>query len=493
VKKITIAWTVALVALLSTIGTTVTAANFTDVPNNNPYFPFIEDLQKQGIAEGIADGLFGPEQPLTRAEFAKFAVNAFLPNDASGRPAPPAVIPDSSVPFTDIQDHWAAPYISAAYRAGIVNGTSETTFSPDQPVKREEASIMVWRYAKQRGLSPSSVLQYDEWPDEWAKEAVGGVIAHGWYGPDAKQTAGVWTYRPRDAMTRQEAAALIDMAMKELSGGMRTTSDVSYPNIRATYIWNAGEILKNSGEVLRYLQQHEINLVFLQINTDAKESTYSDFIKEAGSLGIAVHALGGAPDWILPDKQVKLYQLIDYVKTYNEHVPPERRFKGIHLDVEPYLMQAFSSDPDTMLGLWKDAISGFVPEMRADVPGLIAGAVIPFWLDKYNVSDGQGGRTTLSNWIIRELDQTTLMAYRDNSIDILSSIENEMNEAQQNGKTVIVAVETKPSNEGPITFFTKGQSQMFQELGKVVNALQNRPAFSGYAIHDYDTWRALKE
>jgi hypothetical protein len=493
VKKIAIAMTVTLIALFSTIWTTAIAANFADVPRNNPYFPFIEDLQKHGVAEGVADGLFGPEQPLTRAEFAKLAVNAFLTNDAGGRPASPAVIPDDAVPFTDIQGHWAAPYISAAYRAGIVNGTSETTFAPDQPVKREDAAVMVWRVAQQRGLSSGSAVQYDEWPDVWAMEAVGGVIAHGWYGPDAKQTAGVWTYRPRAAMTRQEAAALTDMAMKELAGGMNTTGASSPLSIKATYIWNVGEIVKNGGDVLRYLQQHGINLVFLQINTDAQESTYSEFIKEAGSLGIVVHAMGGAPDWILPDKQVKLYQLIDYVKTYNEHVTPERRFKGIHLDVEPYLLQAFASDSDTMLGLWKDTISGFVQEMRADVPGLVSGAVIPFWLDKFDVPDGQGGRTTLSDWIIRELDQTTLMAYRDNSTDILSSIENEMNEAQQNGKTIIVAVETNPSNEGPITFYTKGQLLMFQELGKVVNALKNRPPFAGYAIHDYDSWRALKE
>lgn len=99
----------------------------------------------------------------------------------------------------------------------------------------------------------------------------------------------------------------------------------------------------------------------------------------------------------------------------------------------------------------------------------------------------------MSNWMIRELDQTTLMAYRDNSADIPSGIANEMNEAEQNGKPVIVAVETKPSREGPITFYNKGQAQMIKELGNVVHTLQNRPPFTGYAIHEYDSWINLKE
>jgi hypothetical protein len=480
-KKIKFVLSIAF-ATLSWTGPAALAADFTDIPGTSPYLPYIEDLKTLGVTDGIAQGLFGPEQTLTRAQFAKFVAVAFRLNDDG-----------SSVPFADIQGHWAAPYVRAAYQAGIVDGTSDTTFSPDKPVKREEASVMVWRYAKKRGLSPGSVLNFLEKPDTWAVEAISSVIAHKWYGADVKQTSDVWSYRPQESMTRQEMAALLDLAMKDVPGSVHTTAAAGHPMYKATYLWNTSSLLQNKAGVFQFLQKNGINLVFLQVDTDVPANEYGNFIAEAGSLGIVVHALGGAPDWILNENQIKMYKLIDWVKTYNNSVPANEQFKGIHLDVEPFVMPIWSQDTDTMLGLWRDTVSGFVKEIKDDAPNLIAGADLPVWLEKFNVPDGHGGRTTLSSWMIRELDQITLMAYRDNSADILSSIENEMNEAEQNGKPIVVAVETKPSGEGPITFYNKGQAQMMQELGKVVNTLQSRTPFTGYAIHEYDSWITMKE
>lgn len=76
--------------------------------------------------------------------------------------------------------------------------------------------------------------------------------------------------------------------------------------------------------------------------------------------------LDGAPDWVLAEKQGKLHQFIDWVNTYNNSVPPGERFNGIHLDVEPYVLPQWRSDPDKMLGLWMDTISGFVQQVKAD-------------------------------------------------------------------------------------------------------------------------------
>jgi hypothetical protein len=265
------------------------------------------------------------------------------------------------------------------------------------------------------------------------------------------------------------------------------------PLYKATWLWNTSSLLENKTSTFQFLTQNGVNLVFLQVDPDVPQNEYMSFISEAAGLGIEVHALGGAPDWILRDQQIKVYKLIDWVKTYNNSVPAEDRFKGIHLDVEPFVMQKWYDDTDTMLGLWRDTVSGFVEEMKADTPGLIAGADLPVWLDKFNVPDGQGGRTTLSNWMIRKLDQITLMAYRDNAADILSSISTKLDEAEKNGKPVIVSVETLRSSEGPISFYEKGRRQMMQELGTVIGTLNNRVPFAGYAVHDFFGWSSLRE
>ncbi len=198
---------IALALLPCTSG--AATADFKDVPDTSPYFAYIHDLKTLGIVDGIAEGIYGPKQTLTRAQFAKFVSVAFQLKDQGG-----------TAPFPDIRDHWAAAYIRAAYQAGIVNGTTDTTFSPNEPVKREEASVMVWRYAKKQGLAPGSALHFKDKPDTWAAEGISGIIAHGWYGPDVTQDSGVWSYRPQDEMTREEAAALIDLSIKEVPGSL---------------------------------------------------------------------------------------------------------------------------------------------------------------------------------------------------------------------------------------------------------------------------------
>jgi hypothetical protein len=268
---------------------------------------------------------------------------------------------------------------------------------------------------------------------------------------------------------------------------------IDHPLYKSTYLWDTNALLGNRENTFQFLQQNGINLVFLQVDTDVPQVEYSGFIQEATERGIEVHALGGAPNWTLRDQQIKLYKLIDWVKVYNNSVPSQAQFKGIHLDVEPYVSQEWYQDTDTMIGLWRDTVSGFVEEMRLETPGLIAGAAMPVWIKKYDVSDGHGGRTTLSNWMIRTLDQTTLMAYRDTPADIISSVTTGLDEAENNGKSVIVAVETLPSTEGPITFYNKGKKQMMQDLGTVTDTLKGRVPFAGYAVHDFAGWERLKD
>jgi len=268
---------------------------------------------------------------------------------------------------------------------------------------------------------------------------------------------------------------------------------VDRPFYKATWLWDTSSALENKESTLQFLQQNGVNLIYLQVDPDVPVGDYSSFIGEAYARGIEVHALGGAPDWVLREQQIKVYKLIDWVKTYNNGVSAAEQFKGIHLDVEPFVLKAWYADTDTMLGLWRDTISGFVEEMKIETPTLTAGADLPVWLEKFNVPDGMGGRTTLSNWMIRKLDQSTLMAYRDNVTDISSSVATELGEAEQNGKPLVIAVETLQSSESFISYYEKGKSQMMRDLSALGEILQGRTSFAGIAVHDYDGWSRLKE
>jgi hypothetical protein len=262
--------------------------------------------------------------------------------------------------------------------------------------------------------------------------------------------------------------------------------------IVATWLWNTYSIWKEKDKTLDFLGQNGVNLVYLQIDEEIPAGVYSTFIKEAFSRGIEVHALGGAPDWVLPERQGKLYQFIDWVITYNSNVKPVERFNGIHLDVEPYVLPQWRDDPDTMLGLWRDMVSGFNQQVKAD-SHLTVGADLPVWLNRFNVHDGYYSKTTLSDWMMGHLDQVTLMAYFDNAKNIIKSVSNVLDEAEKNGTPVIIGVDTFNNSEIGSSFYSKGRYQMQNELNTVVQNLSSKSSFAGYSVHDYESWSTLKE
>lgn len=100
----------------------------------------IEALAQREILNGKDSGLFDPEGDMTRAEFATAIVKAL------------SLEPQITGEFPDVaEDDWFAPYVGAACRSGIVNGT-EDGFVPLGPVTRQEAAVMVARAARLCGL-----------------------------------------------------------------------------------------------------------------------------------------------------------------------------------------------------------------------------------------------------------------------------------------------------------------------------------------------------
>lgn len=115
----------------------------------------------------------------TRLQFAQLAVR--LAEKATGKTLPAA--PNST--FTDCTD----ADVLKAYAAGIVNGTSDTTFSPDSKLTREQLATMLWRAAayiqEQTGeqvlTAGGSLSGYTDanHVSAYAKESVASLAQHG--------------------------------------------------------------------------------------------------------------------------------------------------------------------------------------------------------------------------------------------------------------------------------------------------------------------------
>jgi hypothetical protein len=139
-KRIIASTVAALMILTSLLTVNVFAAKeFTDVPADYYYKTAIDSLVTKGIIDGVQepDGTFTfrPENTITRAEFAKL-VSVFVSKGVT--------LTEKTAQFPDVSnDHWANTYIAYAVKAGIVNGNSDGTFKPENPVTYGEAVKML--------------------------------------------------------------------------------------------------------------------------------------------------------------------------------------------------------------------------------------------------------------------------------------------------------------------------------------------------------------
>jgi len=136
-KLMSVILTVAM--LLSLVATSVGAATFADVEEDNVAFEAIEVLAALEILEGKEEGNFDPEANIKRSEFAAVVCRAMNQEAAAAGSA-------SVAKFTDVaSNHWAAGYINWAAGLGIVNGMGDGTFAPDANVTYEQAVAMIVR------------------------------------------------------------------------------------------------------------------------------------------------------------------------------------------------------------------------------------------------------------------------------------------------------------------------------------------------------------
>lgn len=116
---------------------TPATATYSDVPAVNPNYSYIETATAQGVVHGYGSGTagkFGPNDPVTREQFAKIAVEAF---DLA------MVTPSAAnLPFTDAGSIsvWARGYVATAYAWGVLDGYPNGTFGPGLNINRAESA-----------------------------------------------------------------------------------------------------------------------------------------------------------------------------------------------------------------------------------------------------------------------------------------------------------------------------------------------------------------
>ena len=150
---------------------------------------------------GFADGSFGPERNITRAQVAQMFYNLLLEKEVPG-----------GRQFTDVgEDAWCHEAIQTLSALGIMRGISESEFAPNRPITRAEFAVTAMRFAKvSEGEAPAftDVLETD-----WFYDSLCGAVGYGWIQgyPDG-------SFRPRQPITRAQTAVMVNRMLGRKPG-----------------------------------------------------------------------------------------------------------------------------------------------------------------------------------------------------------------------------------------------------------------------------------
>lgn len=177
---------------------------FSDVPENAWYYGDVHFAYWNGLMKGLSDTIFQPEAVTSRAMIVQVLFNLTGEEDFRW-----------TYGFTDVPDYaWYAPAVNWSRYYGIAKGISATEFAPNNPVTREQAVAILYRFASKAGLDTSArtglegyqdycaVSGYAQEPMEWA---VSQGLLHGMTST---------TLAPQGQLTRAQLAAILTRFVK---------------------------------------------------------------------------------------------------------------------------------------------------------------------------------------------------------------------------------------------------------------------------------------
>ena len=142
---------------------------------------------------GYGNGLFGPNDNMTRAQAARMFYNLLLVKD----------VPVTTT-FTDVPaDAWYAEAVNTLASLGIIAGIGNNQFAPNRTITRAEFAVIAMRFANLSADVTNPFSDVSE--NDWFYSAVTSAVSYGWIGGYSDGT-----FRPRATITRAEVATIVN-------------------------------------------------------------------------------------------------------------------------------------------------------------------------------------------------------------------------------------------------------------------------------------------
>lgn len=169
---------------------------------------------------GYGNGLFGPNDNMTRAQVAQMFYNLLLEKD----------IPVNTS-FSDVPaDAWYAKAVNTLASLGIIKGIGNDQFAPNRTITRAEFTVIAMRFANVSATvtNPFSDIA----SSDWYYTAVTSAVSYGWITGYSDGT-----FKPMATITRAEVATIVNrMLARTADRNFVDSSAVTrFDDVPATY------------------------------------------------------------------------------------------------------------------------------------------------------------------------------------------------------------------------------------------------------------------
>ena len=236
---------------------------------------------------------------------------------------------------------------------------------------------------------------------------------------------------------------------------------------------------KNHTTYLDFAAKNGINEIYYY--TESFSNVDATLIENAGKLGIKV--------FLLLDDYNYIWDYAPFERAMNKFIdfqhkqPANRRFAGLHLDIEPQEHPEYSKNLSLFHQNYLDFVVWVCSNYRSQAR--VIDFDIGWWFDDYVIY--RGNRERLYKALILEADRVCIMAYKDKAETIYNISKEEIEFAKSLNKEIILGVETDNLGENSdYTFYGKGLAYLNEQLSKLRTLIDYEN--SGIAIHYISTW-----
>ena len=170
----------------------------------------INEMGSRLIVQGTGEGLFSPDKPMTRAEFAAIVVRGLGLKPAS-----------DSAGFTDVKtSDWYSDVVRAAREYGLIEGFADGSFRPLEKITREQAMSILAKAMTLTGLKDrlqvqDAIVTLQPFADgdqvaAWAQKDVAACIL-----AEIVKGRSDAVIAPKASVTRAEVAVMLQQLLKK--------------------------------------------------------------------------------------------------------------------------------------------------------------------------------------------------------------------------------------------------------------------------------------